>query len=276
MNRFAIALVIGALSSYPVFGGVVFEVETTDHEQSSPKAETTEVAAEGKNLKMNIRSGNRGSDGDMIFRGDRREMVVIDHDDKSYYLMDEETLSSIAGQVNQALSQVQEALKQVPEDQRAMVEKMMKQHLPGETEKREPPKLRKTSERAEKGGYPCLKYEVSRDDQKIRELWVTDWSQIEGGGEAKEAFQSLAGFFAEMMESFESVSGTGGFPSHLEDNPFAYMKDLDGFPVVTRELGDDGSLESESVLRSSQRRSLDPEEFEPPSGYKRRTMGPLN
>ena len=45
-----------------------------------------------------------------------------------------------------------------------------------------------------------------------------------------------------------------------------------GFPVVTRELGDDDSLEGESILRSARRQTLDPDAFEPPSGYKRREM----
>ena len=58
----------------------------------------------------------------------------------------------------------------------------------------------------------------------------------------------------------------------LSDNPYQHMAEIDGFPVVTREFGDDGSLEDESTLRSSQRRTLDPDAFEPPAGYKRRSM----
>ena len=50
------------------------------------------------------------------------------------------------------------------------------------------------------------------------------------------------------------------------------MKQIDGFPVVTSGLGADGSVEDESSLRSARRRTLDPADFEPPSGYKRRSM----
>ncbi len=53
------------------------------------------------------------------------------------------------------------------------------------------------------------------------------------------------------------------------------MKELGGFPVVTREFDDyDGSLEGETALRSARRQTLDPDAFEPPKGYRLRSMGP--
>ena len=52
------------------------------------------------------------------------------------------------------------------------------------------------------------------------------------------------------------------------------MKELGGFPVVTSEFGEDGSLEGESALRSAKRQTIDPDAFEPPSGYKRQEMLP--
>ncbi len=73
-----------------------------------------------------------------------------------------------------------------------------------------------------------------------------------------------------------SFSGTGlgsgvGGPS-VDDNVFEHMKELGGFPVVTRDFGDGGSLEGETALRSAKRQTIDPDAFEPPSGYKRQEM----
>ena len=48
---------------------------------------------------------------------------------------------------------------------------------------------------------------------------------------------------------------------------------LDGFPVVTRSF-EGGELDSETVLESVTERDLDPDAFEPPKGYRLRTMGP--
>ncbi len=258
----------------PLFAGVVFEVETTDHSSQTPKAESWEIAAEGKNLKMEVRAGEEGPDDTAIFRGDRREMVVVDHSEKSYMVMDKEMISSVGTQVSSAMAQVQEALKNVPEDQRAMVEKMMKERMPsGMDQKPERPKaqVKKTGERAEMQGYPCVRYDVLYDGAKLRELWVTDWSNIEGGQGAAQAFQDLGAFFEEMMDAFGGMGG--GLPLDSGGNFFESLKDLDGFPVVVREFEGE-ELESESLLKSATMRDLDPDAFEPPKGYRLRSMGP--
>ncbi len=271
-----VLLVMAGLGASRLAAGVVYEIEVMDHEQSPPKSESIEAAVEGKHLKMGIPAASAGgSPGAMIFRGDRREMIVLNTDDKSYVVLDEATIAQIGGQVSQAMAQVQEALKDAPADQRAMIEKMMKGRLPQTQPAEKPPgsELKKTGEKATHGGYPCVKYEVWRGGRKVRELWVAPWSNIEGGKEAAEVFEDMADFFSQMMDSLPDMGGGFG-GAGLGDNPFEHMKDLDGFPVVTRELGEDGSLKSESTLRSAQRRTLDPAEFEPPSGYKRQQMFP--
>ena len=260
------------LAQAPAWAGVVYEIETTDHAQSPPKTESIQAAVEGRHLKMGIASGGEGKQGEMIFRGDRREMVVVDHDNRSYHQIDEAAMKQVAGQVSDVMAQMQEALKNVPADRRAMVEEMMKKNMPSgqAAPKRPKSELKKTGERATHNGYPCVKYEVFVDGRKARELWVTDWSNVEGGSDVVEAFEDMADFFREMMDSVPQIGGGSG--SSFGDEVFEHMKELGGFPVVTKEFGEDGSLEGESTLRSARRQTLDPDAFEPPSGYKRQEM----
>ena len=274
MKRTYAALILTCLVASPMSAGVVFEIETTDHDQSPPKTATTEVSAEGKNLKMGITASGNSQEGEMIYRGDRREMVVVDHDDKSYMIFDEATIRRIGGVANQAMKQMEEALKNVPEDRRAMIEGMMKQRMgDGAPSTRPATEVRRTNEKASKNGYPCVKYTVHRGDRKIRELWVTEWSNIESAEQARGAFEDMADFFQQLLDALPQVPGGGVFPGgNAGGNILAEMKDLNGFPVVTRDFAEDGSLEGESTLRSSRRRTLDPAEFEPPSGYKRRSI----
>ena len=272
MKKLALSMI--ALTTFlatPLLAGVVYEIEVKDHEQSPPKSESIQAAVEGRHLKMGIASGGEGAQGDMIFRGDRREMVYVDHEHKTYTVIDETAIGQVAGHLSQAERMMQEALKNVPADKRAMVEQMMKQKLPQAQAAPERPKseLKKTSERADKNGYPCVKYEVLRDGRKIRELWVTDWSNVEGGSEVVGAFEDMADFFSDLMDSMPNFGdkGPGGDPA------FEHMREIGGFPVVTREFDDyDGSLEGESTLRSARRQTLDPDAFEPPAGYKRQEM----
>lgn len=264
-------LAISALLASPMAAGVVFEVETKDHDASPPRVDETTMSAEGKNLAMDIAPSREGKlGGKVIFRGDRREMVVVDHDDKSYMVMDQASMEEMAKMVGNIDAQMEEALRNVPEEQRAAVEKMMKQRMPQQPPAQPQTKVDKTGETGTHAGYPCVKYEILRDGRIVRELWVTDWDNIEGGSEASGAFLAMADFMSEMLESISSA--TGGFGGGLNDSFVAEMKEIDGFPVVTRGLGGKGELENESTLRSSSRRTLDPAEFEPPAGYKRRSM----
>ena len=205
-------------------------------------------------------------------------MVVVDHENNSYHVMDGETMEQVAGQLNDVKRQMDEALKNVPEDKRAMIEQMLKQRMPQQQKGPKGPEseLKKTSERADRNGYPCVKYEVFRGGRKIRELWVTDWGNVEGGSDVVDVFEDMADFFKKMMDSFSNAVGAGlrRDAGGVGDNVFEHMKELGGFPVVTRDFGDDGSLEGETALRSAKRRTIDPDAFEPPAGYKRQEMFP--
>jgi hypothetical protein len=272
MKKSLIILILAVLFGSPLQAGVVFEVETKDHKYSPARVDQVQMFMEGRNLKIGTAAGSHDSQTTMIYRGEHGEMLMIDHDEKSYSVMDKETIKAMAGQMKQASSQLEEALKNVPEDQRAMMEQMMKQNMPVQQAPHRSPTelLQKTGDRDTIHGYPCLKYNVLRDGTKISELWVTNWDNIEGGREAAEVFEEMADFFKEMMESFSSARGApGGRSDDFGGSVFQHMKELDGFPVVTKEFEDDGSLEGESALRSSRRRRLDPATFEPPVGYKR-------
>jgi hypothetical protein len=267
MQKFVVLLGI-VLVAMPLTAGVVYEIEVTDHEKSPPKTEAVETAIEGQQLKIGVPGGGSDGSGEMIYHADRREMVWIDHDRKTYIVIDEETMLAMAQQINEAMAMMEQALANVPEAQRPMIEEMMKKKMP-QTQKTERPKteLRKTGESAEHNDYPCVRYEVLREGQVIRELWVTNWSNVEGGADVAELFYEMSEFFAEMLDSLPKFADRGG-----ADQSFEHMREMDGFPVVTRELGNDGSLESESTLKSARRLTLDPEAFEPPKGYKRQEM----
>ena len=259
--------------------GVVYEIEVTDHEQSPPRLEAMEISVEGPNLKMDMRpSGGEGGSEEMIFRGDRGEngeMVLVDHDAKSYYVMDDASMRALAGQMGAAMGAMEEALKNVPEDQREAIEKMMRERggagAAGPMTPPAKPEVRRTGERDTKEGYPCVKYEVFQDGEKIREIWTTDWDNIDGGDEAAEAFRGMGAFFEAMSESMGTLPG--GEDLFGGQNPFDEMNFVNGFPVVVTSFGEDGNVEEESRLKSARRQNIDPAAFQPPSGYERMSMG---
>jgi len=281
----AVLCVMASLMHSPALAGVVFEVETTYH-SGSPGVETSEMSVEKPNLKMEIASRRDGADSVQkdvaIFRGDRREMVVVNHEEQYYMVMDSATVERIGGQISgqmdQAMKELNKHLEGLDPKQREIMDQMLKGKMPTTTPapavKRVKSEFRNTGERASKKGYPCVKYEVLRGGEKVQELWVTDWSNVKGSQETAETFKEMADFFEEMMDAAAEMSGGfgGGFMAG-DDPTIDIFSEINGFPVITRDF-EGGELESETVLESVTERDLDPDAFEPPKGYRLRTMGP--
>ncbi len=262
--------------------GVIFEVETKDHEHSPPRVGEMEIKVEGPNLTIPVMAGSGGSGGNgkMIFRGDKGkngEVVIVDDDRKEYYVMNDKSMKAIAGQIGAVAGAMEEVLKNLPKEQREAIEKARKQASAGSgavgpMKPRAKPELKKTGEHGDKGGYPCVKYEVFQDGKKIREIWTTDWDNIDGGDEAADAFRRMGAFFEAIWESMPTLPG--GEDPFGGQNPFDEMNFENGFPVVVTGFGEDGNIEDESILKGTRRQRIDPAAFEPPSGYKRMSMGP--
>jgi len=252
------------LVALPSAAGARYDFEVTDLEKSI--IEKTVLMVEGRNLKIESGKGK----GDMFYRGDRGEIVVVDHDEQAYYVINKETAKTIAARANDTMALMDQALANVPPDQQAAIKKMMQQQMPQAQAAPERPKteLKKTGERATHSGYPCVKWEVLRDGRKIRELWVTDWNNLEGGAEVAEVFEEMAEFFEEIRDSVPMFGEGGG-----ADQPFfELMKGLGGFAVVARDLDDDGDLVMLTVLSLARTQNLNLKDDGPPSEYKRREM----
>jgi hypothetical protein len=204
----------------------------------------------------------------MIFRGENREMIIVDHDKKSYFVIDAEQLRKLAGTISQAMASMEQALAAMPESQRAKMEQMMKSRMPDMGTPREPSVLKKTGETDTVNGYPCVKYLVWRSGIKERELWVTDWDNVAGGREVADVFYEMGAFMTEMLDSLPKMGGGGS----LGDATYEHLKEMNGFPVRTLEYGDDGVLDGQSTLISSKEVGFDPSDFEPPKKYKRKDL----
>ena len=129
--------------------------------------------------------------------------------------------------------------------------------------------LRKTGRQDTRQGFSADEYEVLEDGQLARRLWVAPWSEIDGGSEARDGLMSMVEFFEELLAGLPTMPGASG---PLVRNPFGEMNLDEGFPVFTQELGPNGEVESESALTTVERRSIDPDAFEPPTGYTLRTI----
>ena len=224
-------------------------------------------------IKVEVSERQRGSA--VVFTGgENANMTIFDDKNKKYMVMDQKKVEAIAGQVNQAMTQMKEALKNVPEAQRAMVEGMMKERMKDFEQQAAQPKkdVKKTGGGDTVNQYPCATYEVWSEGKKDSELCLAPWSKVEGGKEVEATFSEMVTFFEALMESFSEVMPGGmGSPGMLSEG-WAYMADLEGFPVRVREFDSGGQLKSESVLRSAKAQTFKKEEFEPGPDYSPQQM----
>ena len=257
----AIALLVSVL---PASAGVLFEVE------SSYGGTTTQtgIAIEGLRMKMDVASGGKDLNGYMIFRGDSREMIIVNHDNKTYFVIDQAQMRKLADTVGQAMASMEQALSAMPESQRAKMEQMMKSRMPSMGTPREPSVLKKTGASDSVNGFDCVVYEVWRSGVRERELCVTDWDNVAGGRQVADVFYEMGAFMTEMLDSLPTMGGGGS----LGDAAYEHLKEMNGFPVRTLEYGDDGVLDGQSALISSKEVDFDPADFEPPKKYKRKDM----
>ena len=164
--------------------GVVIEMETKNLLSNRDEG-IRKIFAQGEMLAMQDTDGKVM----MIFRGDR--MLVIDHRERSYMEIDEETMQEISGKMNDAMKQMKEQMANMPPAQKEMMERMMKGRMPAGMNM-EPIKIRvEAGGRETVEGYPCVKYSVYLNDEKSQELYATPLSNVAAASEAWDAFVSF-------------------------------------------------------------------------------------
>ncbi len=260
------AALLLVLSASPCFGGVFFEYETRDSTQSGGEADVIHTMVDGNRIKIDV-TGPRGADADMIYRGDRSEMIAVNHPEQNYVVIDEAMIAEISQRLAGIEAEMKKALENVPPEQRAMMEEMMRQRMPAMPAAQAMPTYTvvKTGESGEQNGYPCDKFEIRRDGTLSQTVWVTDLDNVDGASDAVAAFEDFGDFIAEIqaaLPDFAQESSVGG-------HAYEHLDELGGFPVVTIDHAGDGSVIAESRLLNSKSQAFEAGTFEPPANYER-------
>jgi len=90
---------------------------------------------------------------------------------------------------------------------------------------------------------------------------------VDGGREISAVFTAMAQFVQNINQSLPVDSG-----SSFEDNIFASLKNVNGFPVASRDYQSDGNTDTETTLRGATRYQLSPAAFLPPPGYRQQSL----
>ncbi len=262
-----------AIYSFVVFGlftniavaGEVVEVVTKKLNEPNAKEEIMQFLFSDGFMKM-----KDAEDTEVVFSSADQNMMVISHPEKSYMIMDKDTGSNIKSEMDKVMEQ---ALAEVPPEQRAMVERMMKQRMgdmgnmgamgsPQMPQVEQPEtEIRETGRSETINGYDCTFFETYRDSEKEEEYCVASWSELGVSDNIRQSFQSMGEFIEGLMEQFSQMA-----PIQTDGNPFAYMNEIDGFPVYGRSF-ENGEAVQETTLTSITEQDIDNNIFNAPNGY---------
>lgn len=250
------ARVLGAVLALAL-GARAGVVLTGDHKtlDGSQPAFTYTVSIDKDKVRMES-SNTPGSI--FIYRADKGVFWMVDGSRKTYTEMTRKDLESMAGAMDAAMRQMQEQLATLPPEQRAMMEKMMKENMPGAADAAKP--TYKKIGAGKVGSWACEKYESYVEGKKKAELCVVD-PKVLGFTDAD--FQALKDMakpfekFAKDMQAMMPQDGAAGSPK--------------GAPVRSV-IFVDGKAQSETLIKQAKKDGIAANAFDLPAGYTKQAM----
>ncbi len=271
MSRNVLSILVLALVAPVAAGaGTVFDVVV--EELPSGKTEASRLSLEGRDLRMDQIPDGSDPSTTMIFHGAAGEILAIDHGRRETTVIDRDTIDGLGDAMAGIKAQMEQAMAGMPTEKRQMMEQVMKQRMEGMEGMQGmgspavPIEIRKTGETGSTDRWDWTRYEAWRGDDKVAEFLVADWSELGVDESDFGAFEDMAAFFQEMVDSLGESTGIR-LPVQ---NPFAELGKVGGFPVVTRRF-EGGTVVQETTLRSVESRSLDSGLFADP-GYPQKRL----
>lgn len=241
-RRRSVCLLILVMAA-PSLADSVLRLQTTEFGQGEPIVGTVQISTSGPNTRLEVISVTSEEAGGMIFKGDKNEMIILDHLQGQFMVIDQARMDAMAAQVSE----------EVPQEDAAAATM------------RTPDTINALGSHGVVAEIECETYEVVRDGRKVRELCVSDWEDIDGGQATAEALRKVTEFFESMRQAYSGSGAMEVFDRQQE--LFGHMAALDGYPVLYRDFSPGGSLLRQTILTSAKEEELRPEFFDPPKGY---------
>ncbi|MEO0398383.1 MAG: hypothetical protein AAF224_03045 [Pseudomonadota bacterium] len=268
------ALSASLMAGHAAAADVHWRVEVTGSENGKPISEITDIWANGDNIRMSI-----PGDGDALFLGAENKMVMIDHQEKQYMVMD---ATKVAAGVNAVKSEMDATmaamLDGMDENTRAMVTAAMQNGmvpggmpagampngLPGGMGIAAGPIGAPTYDVAKSDasykvlGATAVAYDVKENGSKTSEIWAANVKDVKGGAIVRDRMKDMMGYMETAMGDFAPLSG----------GPFQFIEDIDNrVPVGSVEIEPDGG-ESRAKLILAEEKAAPAGTWSAPAEYK--------
>lgn len=214
--------------------------------------------------KMSVRTP--AEKGNMIFRGDRKVLWIIDSGENSYQEMTEKDAQQLGGQMQDAMAKMKEALAKVPPEQRAAVEKMMAGKMGGAGESKRI--VTPLGQSRKINDFLCAGYRVEIDRGGEMEVWSTDPKGIKVTEKDLTVFKE----FAEFMKAL-NPGGMESLEGFLKDFDHPKEGEVPGLPILTIMKDKEGKEKWRSEVVRIAPDAIPAASFELPPGLKKEKLG---
>lgn len=233
--------------------------------ESTTRDIKTQVADGGPQIVMvqdgKIRMNSQKNANGMILKNS--VLYVLDDKRQTYMEMDKATMQKTAEQAGAAMKQMQDQLKNMPPEQRAQMEKMLGDKMPGMMSgKKDTYETKDTGKTDMSEGRKCRVWNLLRNGQIHEELCVVPFSSVPGKEDFEKTFKELS----------ESMAGIANAIPGAGDSVKA-RNSINGYPVRIRAFDDAGKPRgSESVVTKWVEESIPAATFDVPAGYKKKEL----
>jgi len=202
---------------------------------ADPKSASTQIVYIQQD-KLMVRNVGGQSGIDMLFSKKDDTMTIINHQQKSYVVVDEERIAQLAGQAQGLLDAIQQQLekqmKEMPPEKQARMREMMEKY--GMKDPNAPPPPPRTIKRLGNraiNGFKCRQVEVYKGPAKMSELCVADASALGLPAADYATIQAMQGFGERLSSHTARLSG-----KLSQQMPDFGGRELGGVPVEMKDL----------------------------------------
>src|SRR6185312_8821802 len=255
MRRQGMVLILAGATAVAQ-GGTVVHMNRTDFEGKS-RPEAVIYAQDGQ-FRMDTLDADGHVRDFVLVRDD--SVWQVDVPKRTFFEIDQ---AALAGQQSQMQQQMQAMLQRLPPDQRAAMEERMKGLMAGRAQSSLT--MTDTGKTDHVGSWACEVWQVQRDGAVSSDACIASRGSLTGGDELVDAVHKAASTTRDVVSALPGARATA--------QQMAVYGKVDGFPVRTRELGRDGSVESAETVASVERQSLPADRFAIPKGFTQTTLG---
>jgi len=249
-------ILISAGATAVSHGGTIVHMNRTDFDGKT-RPEAVIYAQEGQFRMDTLDADGHVSNFVLVRDG---SVWQVDVPKRTFFEIDQVAL---AGQQSQMQEQMQAMLQRLPPDQRAAMEERMKGLMAGRSQFSLT--MTDTGKTDHVGSWDCEVWQVRRSGAVSSDACIASRGSLAGGDELVDAVHKAAAVTKDVVSALPGARATA--------QQMAVYGKVDGFPVRTRQLGSDGSVESAETVSSVERQSLPADRFAIPKGFTQTTLG---